>query len=57
MTRLSITQTLESLNVHPDEMPDQRTSQSFHSLLQLIEVLSEENENLRKENQILQSTN
>ncbi|MFZ2070072.1 MAG: transposase [Halobacteriota archaeon] len=44
---------LENMNIRPDEIADERLAEAFRILLQLIEQLSEENENLKAENQKL----
>jgi len=53
MNLSGITQTLETINIRPDEIHDARLSEAFHLLLQLIEDLSESNEKLKAENQKL----
>ena len=53
MNLSGITQALETINIHPDEIHDARLSEAFHLLLQLIEDLSESNEKLKAENQKL----
>jgi hypothetical protein len=53
MTRLAITQVLENLNINFDEIQDQKISQALRFLFQLTEVMNEDIEKLRKENQKL----
>ena len=49
----SIEQQLESLNIHPDEIPDEDISDAINLLFQLIEELHLDNEKLKTENQKL----
>ncbi len=51
MNRSKVTQILETLNISPDEIADERLAEAFRILFQLIEELSEENEKLKAENQ------
>lgn len=53
MNRSEVTQILETLNISPDEIADERLAEAFRILLHLIEVLSGENENLKAEIQKL----
>jgi hypothetical protein len=53
MNRSAVTQTLEALNIRPDEIADERLAEVFRVLLLLIEELYEENEKLKEENQKL----
>jgi hypothetical protein len=53
MNRSAITQTLEALNIHPDEIADERLAEVIRILIQLIEELCEENEKLKEENRKL----
>ena len=53
MNLSGITQTLETININPDEIHDEQLSETFRILLQLIEELSENNEKLKAENQKL----
>jgi len=48
-----ITETLKTLNIHPDEIADERLAEVIRTLLQLIEELCGENENLKAEIQQL----
>jgi len=48
-----IAQTLETINIRPDEIHDEELSKAFRLLLQLIEELSEYVEKMRAENQRL----
>jgi len=41
-------QTLETINIRPDEIRDEQLSETFRILLQLIEELSENNEKLKQ---------
>jgi hypothetical protein len=53
MNRSAVTQTLEALNIRPDEIADERLAEVFRILLLLIEELCEENEKLKVEIQKL----
>ena len=53
MNRSQIIAALEALNIRPDEIADERLSEAFRILLQIIEELSEENEKLKAEIQRL----
>ncbi|MEA3281438.1 MAG: hypothetical protein U9Q68_02600 [Euryarchaeota archaeon] len=53
MNLSGITQTFETINIHPDEIHEEQLSEAFRILLQLIEDLSENNEKLKAENQKL----
>ncbi|KAF5414374.1 MAG: hypothetical protein C5S48_09175 [Candidatus Methanogaster sp.] len=53
MNSSRITQTLETINIRPDEIHEEQLSEAFRILLQLIEDLSENNEKLKAENQKL----
>ena len=53
MTLSQIAETLKHLNIHPNEIADERLVEAFHIMLQLIEELYEENEKLKVENQKL----
>ncbi|RJS70474.1 hypothetical protein CW714_07190 [Methanophagales archaeon] len=53
MIQSQVTEALKALNIRPDEIADERLAEAFRILLQLIEVLSEENEKLKAENQKL----
>jgi len=53
MNRSQITEALKALNIHPDEIADERLAEVICILFQLIEDLSEENEKLKAENQKL----
>jgi len=53
MNQSQITEALKALNIRPDEIADERLAEAFRILLQLIEVLSEENEKLKAEIQRL----
>ncbi len=53
MNPFKVTQMLETLNIRPNEIADERLAEAFRILLQLIEDLNEENENLKAENQKL----
>ena len=53
----SIEQQLESLNIHPDEIPDEDISDAINLLFQLIEELHIDNEKLKTENQKLRDEN
>jgi hypothetical protein len=53
MNSSGITQTLETINIRPDEIHDEQLSEAFRLLLQPIEELSENNEKLKAENQKL----
>ncbi|KAF5434366.1 Transposase IS66 family protein [Candidatus Methanophagaceae archaeon] len=48
-----ITETLDTLNIRPDEIADERLAEVFRILLLLIEELCEENEKSKEENQKL----
>ena len=47
MIQSQVTEALKALNIRPDEIADERLAEAFRILLQLIEVLSEENEKLK----------
>jgi len=49
----SIEQQLESVKIHPDEIPDEDISEAFNLLFQLVEETYIENEKLKSENQKL----
>ena len=49
----SIEQQLESVKIHPDEIPDEDISEAFNLLFQLVEETYIENEKLKTENQKL----
>jgi len=51
MSPAAIRQKLESLNVQPDEIADPQLAAAFRILLQLVESLSEENEQLKADKQ------
>jgi hypothetical protein len=51
MTLSQIAETLKHLNIHPNEIADERLAEAFRIMLQLIEELYEENEKLKVENQ------
>ena len=53
MNSSGIAQTLETINIRPDDIHDEQLSEAFRLLLQLIEELSENNEKLKVENQKL----
>ncbi|RJS71728.1 hypothetical protein CW714_05400, partial [Methanophagales archaeon] len=53
MIQSQVTEALKVLNIRPNEIQDERLAEAFRILLQLIEVLSEENEKLKAENQKL----
>jgi len=53
MNLSGIAQTLETINIRPDEIHDEQLSETFRILLQLIEELSEHVEKLKAENQKL----
>ena len=53
----SIEQQLESLKIHPDEIPDEDISDAINLLFQLIEELHIDNEMLKTENQKLRDEN
>jgi len=53
----SIEQQLETLNIHPDEIPDEDISNDINLLFQLIEELHMDNEKLKSENQKLRDEN
>ncbi|MHC1624129.1 MAG: hypothetical protein ACXQTR_06020, partial [Candidatus Methanospirareceae archaeon] len=53
MNLSGIAQTLETINIRPDEIHDEQLSEAFRILLQLIEGLSGHVEKLRAENQKL----
>ncbi|NIA11996.1 MAG: hypothetical protein GWP10_20320 [Nitrospiraceae bacterium] len=53
MNSSGIAQTLETINIHPDEIHDEQLSEAFRILLQLIEELSEYVEKVTAENQKL----
>jgi len=53
MNRSAVTQTLEALDIHPDEIADERLAEVIRILLLLIEELCEEIEELKAENQKL----
>ncbi|MFV9630911.1 MAG: hypothetical protein ACNYWM_07580, partial [Methanosarcinales archaeon] len=53
----TITQQLESLNIHPDEIADEHISRAISLLFQLIEELHIENEKLKTESQKLRDEN
>ena len=53
MNLSGIVQTLETMNIRPDEIHDEQLSETFRILLQLIEELSEHVEKLKAENQKL----
>jgi hypothetical protein len=46
MNSSGIAQTLEMINIRPDEIHDEQLSEAFRTLLQLIEELSENKEKL-----------
>jgi len=50
MNSSGIAQTLETINIRPDEIHDEQLSEAFRILLQLIEELSEHVEKLKVEN-------
>ena len=50
-----ITQTLETRNIHLDEIADKQSAEAFRIRFQLIEELSEENEKLKAVNQKLRA--
>jgi hypothetical protein len=49
MNSFEISETLESLKINPDDISDKKLAEGFRTLLQIIEVLSEENLSLRSE--------
>jgi len=53
MKQKSIEQQLESIKIHPDEIPDEDISDAFNLLFQLVEESYIENEKLKIENQKL----
>nr|QNO48808.1 hypothetical protein IMBEDNDK_00018 [Methanosarcinales archaeon ANME-2c ERB4] len=53
MNLSGIVQTLETINIRPDEIQDEQLSETFRILLQLIEELSGHVEKLKAENQKL----
>ena len=53
MNRSRITETLDTLNIRPDEIADERLAEVFRILLLLIEDLSEEIEKSKAEKQKL----
>jgi len=53
MNSSGIAQTLETINIRPDEIYDEQLSEAFRILLQLIEELNEHVEKLKSENQKL----
>jgi regulator of replication initiation timing len=53
MTLSQIAETLKHLNIHPNEIADERLAEASRIMLQLIEELYEENEKLKVENQKL----
>lgn len=57
MTSSEIKEILHKINIRPDELEDQKLSESFHLLLQIIEHLREEVEKLKAENQKLRDEN
>ncbi len=57
MNPKSIEQQLESLNIHPDEIPDEDISDAINLLFQLIEELHINYEKLKTENQKLRDEN
>jgi hypothetical protein len=53
MTLSQIAETLKHLNIHPDEIADERLAEVIRIMIQLIEELCEENERLKEENRKL----
>jgi hypothetical protein len=53
----TIRQILETINVQPDEIADPQLAEAFRILLQLVEILNEENEQLKVEKQKLRDEN
>jgi len=53
MGQSAITQTLEAIDILPDEIRDEQLAKAFRIMLQLIEGLCAENEKLKEENQKL----
>lgn len=53
MNPAAITRTITDLNIRLDEIQDKQEAEAFRSLLNIIEILSEENEKLKAEVQKL----
>ncbi|MEA3324047.1 MAG: hypothetical protein U9Q37_02760 [Euryarchaeota archaeon] len=53
MNLSGIAQTVETINIRPDEIHEEQLLEAFRILIQLIEDLSEDNEKLKSENQKL----